>query len=510
MEYNLSKHALSYCNKFLDTVNEQIVDVDITLPDYCPDIEKILKCTLIPKIFTNSISGGQLTIEGATCVRVLYCDSIKRNVRSYEQTVPFVANFNLKSTLEQYIVLTNTKCEYVNCRALSPRKLCIHGAFSLYAKVLCKDTTQLYDFEEDCDLQTKKQTLELSDLCAMCEHHFSISEDITISNKPPVQSLLTYNVSAQITELKSIHNKLMLTLDVMVRVMYLSDLDSGKTEHLYYVFPVSQIISCDGITDDCVNVPNLSVMSFDVFVRNDTLSDGSTISVDAKLCFSNMAYQSKNLDVLEDVYSTKYEINSKSNILSCDYRHILKDFTHISNVEINLQSIQIQEIIDVYAQNITLTPVLDNSTLTLDGKLTVCMLIKDTEDNINYIERTSDISLSVDVEDSFDKAMLNSSLVSSISFRLADENNIDLKVEIKSSVLLYNFKCTNQIVSITSEQELVCTDNDCAMCLYYADKGENLWDIAKDFKVRMDSLYNENELSDDILTNSQMLVLIND
>ena len=30
----------------LDTVAEQLADVDLTLPDYCPDIEKILKCSL--------------------------------------------------------------------------------------------------------------------------------------------------------------------------------------------------------------------------------------------------------------------------------------------------------------------------------------------------------------------------------------------------------------------------------------------------------------------------------
>ena len=82
MEYNLSKNNISYVSNFLDTVNEQIVDVDITLPDYCPDIEKILKCTLVPKIYTKKISGGQLSIDGVSSVRIMYCDSIRQDLSS--------------------------------------------------------------------------------------------------------------------------------------------------------------------------------------------------------------------------------------------------------------------------------------------------------------------------------------------------------------------------------------------------------------------------------------------
>ena len=50
MEFNQENRSFCTCVSVLDTVAEQLADVDLTLPDYCPDIEKILKCTLTPKI----------------------------------------------------------------------------------------------------------------------------------------------------------------------------------------------------------------------------------------------------------------------------------------------------------------------------------------------------------------------------------------------------------------------------------------------------------------------------
>ena len=40
----------------------------------------------------------------------------------------------MKKTLDNPIAFVKAKVEYVNCRATSPRKLDIHGAFSVCAK----------------------------------------------------------------------------------------------------------------------------------------------------------------------------------------------------------------------------------------------------------------------------------------------------------------------------------------------------------------------------------------
>ena len=81
MEFNQENRTFSTTVTVLDTVAEQLADVDLTLPDYCPDIEKILKCTLTPKIQSKSLSGGQLQIDGTCVVNVMYVESIKKTIR---------------------------------------------------------------------------------------------------------------------------------------------------------------------------------------------------------------------------------------------------------------------------------------------------------------------------------------------------------------------------------------------------------------------------------------------
>ena len=43
---------------------EQAVDVDFTLPDYCPDIGKLLKCRLEPMITSREVNFDSLSVEG--------------------------------------------------------------------------------------------------------------------------------------------------------------------------------------------------------------------------------------------------------------------------------------------------------------------------------------------------------------------------------------------------------------------------------------------------------------
>ena len=50
MDYTAERSSLSAMELIYDGCQEQSVDLDLTLPDYCPDIQRILKCQVYPRI----------------------------------------------------------------------------------------------------------------------------------------------------------------------------------------------------------------------------------------------------------------------------------------------------------------------------------------------------------------------------------------------------------------------------------------------------------------------------
>ena len=134
MDYTMNKDTLTTSTVVFKGTEEQPVDIDFTLPDYCPDIQRILKCQICPKITSKNISADRLDVDGTTFVKLMYVDSVNGKIHCFEHSLPFSTSFNLKSIPDDVVSVGKSKVEYVNCRAVSPRRLDIHGAFSLSAK----------------------------------------------------------------------------------------------------------------------------------------------------------------------------------------------------------------------------------------------------------------------------------------------------------------------------------------------------------------------------------------
>ena len=100
MDYTAERNALSAIELLYDGRQEQSVDLDVTLPDYCPDIQKILKCQVYPRILDRSLSGDRLEIGGTYTVKILYADAETGCVRCCESSAPFSCAIPMKKTVE--------------------------------------------------------------------------------------------------------------------------------------------------------------------------------------------------------------------------------------------------------------------------------------------------------------------------------------------------------------------------------------------------------------------------
>ena len=97
MDFKVMNKAISTNETLFDDFDERPVDCDFVLPDYCPDIAAVLKCTLKPVIQSKQLSGDRMLVDGQANIRVMYLDEARKCVRCCEFSQPFTSTFAVKS-----------------------------------------------------------------------------------------------------------------------------------------------------------------------------------------------------------------------------------------------------------------------------------------------------------------------------------------------------------------------------------------------------------------------------
>ena len=128
MDLKLNREMLSMTRTILDASCEQAVEKDFLLPDYYPDIFRVLKCVITPTVQSHSINGGKLSFDMAVLIRVLYISQNDKRINCIEQKMNYTKSFDLQGDCGDPMIWLTPKCDYVNCRVVNQRRLDIRGA----------------------------------------------------------------------------------------------------------------------------------------------------------------------------------------------------------------------------------------------------------------------------------------------------------------------------------------------------------------------------------------------
>lgn len=510
MAYRMNRENLAVNKVIFEGCQEQPVDLDFSLPDYCPDIQKILKCQIYPQINSKNISGDRLDVDGTAVIRLLYVDAANSKVRFCEYSSPFAASFSLNATPEDAIAIVKTKVEYLNCRAVSSRRLDIHGVFSLCAKV-CEKSQQeiLCDIAGD-DIQEKILKVPANNVIGVAGQQFSISEVLEISQgKPAAQGIVRTDAIALLSDYKTISNKLILKGEVILKILYLSDIEESALETMEFSLPISQILDVAGIEDNCICDVHLDVLSADVQIRSDSAQEDRLFGVDVKLSATAIAYTESEVSLICDVYSTKYELESAyKQIELCRLVECVSDTCITKNV-ISTPERAISKVIDVWNELANVSAKKEGDHLLFIGKMNICILALNGENEPFYIEKMLDFEYEYSWIDKPENIFCEPTIYfSNISYRIMGANEIEIKTEISLCAAVYTSKSYRTIAEVSAnEDQPKQKDENSALTIYYAEKGENLWDIARKYCTSVDVIKLENELSEDTLEHGGMLLI---
>lgn len=300
MSIELTTRSIGSVDVYYDNFVEQGVDGDITLPDYCPDIMRILKCSLQNNITNAKISGDRATADGCSKIKIIYADE-KNRIFCYEQEYPFSKYAELPAAYDNAVLSAQVKTEYVNCRAVSKRRIDIHGVISIHFRVCAMKSENLISDASGDGIQLKKRGLDIADTVSIASKMFQFNEVESISDdKPAVSKIINICASAILSESKIIKGKILLKGDLSVKVIYIADNSENETGVADYSLPFNEIVEAENVNDGCQLSVKLCINQIDAEPRADNDGAYRYLNVTADVTADITAYCPQSIKVVTD------------------------------------------------------------------------------------------------------------------------------------------------------------------------------------------------------------------
>ncbi len=497
-----------YVNEtYLSDSLEQAIDVDFTLPDYCPDISKIFKCNAVPRIASKSVNGSTVTIDGNVVITILYCDKDSKFC-SYEYIYPFSKNIELTRDATGGNVFCRIKCDYINCRAVTGRKVDIHGAAGIYVRVFKRKCDEVIADIEDSGIEIKRMTAPATVPMGYAEKYLILEEDIPIgSGQPSIENILKINSAVCVKETKIINDKAVVKGEMVLCVLYCPE-GGGTPQSVKAVLPYSQIVDIEGITDTCECECKAEIASLDIKPKATTSGELRCLGAMVKILLSCESYCGNDIPVIKDAFSRKFEADITRKKVTFDKLtcNIQETYHCKKNIELDFS---INSVIDLWCSMQNCHTKFEEEKMCVSGTLVAGMIICDENNIPLYIEKPIEFEYKYPFKEKTGVPHCEPEIeVLSSGFTITSANKIELNAELGINAGIYEKKDFSLISDLKiDETKVIKRRKECAMIIYYPTEKDTVWDIANKFSASVDEIMNINGLEGQNLINGKMLLV---
>ncbi|MBQ5317618.1 MAG: DUF3794 domain-containing protein [Oscillospiraceae bacterium] len=511
MDLKVTKETISSLEIIFSDTNEQSVELDYILPDYCPEIFKILKCITIPSIISHDIVDDKLSYEMEVCIRVLYCTENNPSVQSIEQKLTYFKKIELGRKCTNPDISVTPQVNYINCRAVNQRRLDIRGA--VLTTIIVKDliSNDIITDVSGGNIQLKKESVTYQSDYIKSQKTVNISDKFDLGmSKPPILNIIRSDAVITSIDNKIIANKLIIKGEICINMLYtyLSETNNG-IEAMQFTLPFSHVLDMEGIDDRFKCSVNADVVLCNIKPYSDGDGNSKSVECDMKVIIFASAYRTATADLVIDEYSTSYKTNSEKSSIKIELPSQAVNSSCVIKNTLSSTDDEIDCVNDVWCTIKNYTVNNDNNIFVINGNVVYYVMGKNSEGNPIFYEKEDSFISQFNTEGISENSILEVKLIPmSCSYNLASDSNVEIKAELKMLGCIRNTKIINGITDIEiNEDELLDKNQNYALKIYYTDENEDLWEIAKKYGTSVTAIIEENEIEDDMITGNGMILI---
>lgn len=507
MSLEMKKECVKTGDKLKEASFEQRIDMDIALPDYCADIKKILRCTLVPGIHTVSQSGERASARGTGTVRIIYLtEGDKADV--FEKSWDLSSSVQFSELSPEAIVRATAVVDFVNCRAVSQRKISVSASVSTIFTLYGAREEFFVIGDEKNSIQVKKEKLVCEVHHGFFEKTFDLSETVALSSEhPPVGKIVSCNSRIVNESHKLSSGKLLVKGDAVTDILYIPEKAENALHTYSHTMPVSQIIDLKNVPDGALCSLEIKTCQLLCSLKADSSGSNRLIDIALRVSAFVNAYEKKECEVITDCYCTDYETQESFELsgMRCPVRAISE--ARQTKVEAEL-SAPVKEVGFASCTEITKNIRYTEDKVQLDCSAVIFMLCTDengipccNEKNIDFDFSYSVVKKCNDPSGSFSLEPVN------VSVAVSSDGKAEITLDYNVTGKVYGSFGKKILKSMSVLEDKPRSDGKSALTVYFAEAGEKLWDIARGHNTTVELVRQENGIDAEELGEKMMLLI---
>ena len=506
MEFQTEKQTIGVINPVMGATAEQALDADLHLPDYCPEISRILRCAVDTSISGVQTQADQMTAHGTATVRLLYLGE-NGEPAAYEQSYPVQGHVSSSPGAQGDAVSVRVQTDYANCRALDPRRAEIKAMLRFqFQQQGCKRESFLTGVQGG-GMQTMTEAVPIADLVGMSEKSFALSEVAELpADHASVARVLHVGACVVPGEVKIINNKALLKGDCEVTVHYLAA--SGAVEPVTHVLPISQILELDGLTEECRLQLCYDVRAAEAVAKTDASDEAKLLDLSVTLHVVASAYRETTLQLLTDAYSTRSSVKVRQRTVELPALDQQFQTSFTNKVVLESIGVAVRRVLAVWCEAPRAAASLQERSCCISGAYQAGILYEDQAGELGFLQKTVEFDDRIPLKTPAERISAQTDLqILGAACITTGDSRLELRTEIAVTGMIFSQMHCTYVADLSAQPAAETESAPAALTLYFPEVGEPLWEIARRYRTTVEAIRAENQLEGERVEEKTVLLI---
>lgn len=498
-------------------MNQITLDDDYNLPDYKPDIVKVMKSRGEMKFENVRVNDGHIYVKGTLQFEILYRSDLQdKKLDVLSGSIPFEETISMDGVDELDPVSVKGTIEDLSIHIINSRKLGLRALVMLGASVRdVKEEQIVTDIVTEDAVEMKKQTRKILQLVTCKKDNLRFKQEITLpQSKSNVDRILWKSVQLRGVETRIKDDSIHISGEVLLFLLYYSQGDESRLEWLEEVVPLNGMAACEDGCENQLYQIHVIPANVELEVKPDYDGEDRTISLDMTLELDICIWNEEDIEMLSDVYSLSrdvvpsYEAAGLTGLLAKNYAKCrVNDRLQLDKNQENILQIcscEGEVFIDRTEQQ--------EQGLKVEGGLNVEIMYVTTDDTMPIGTYSGVLGFEQLIEIPEASANMSYDLqagLEQLSAVLLDNTQVEVKAIANLNLMAFENQEIAKITDIeVQEKDMEELQKLPGIIGYIVKQGDDLWSIAKENHTTMLQLIETNELASEEISRGDKLLIV--